>query len=130
MGEALKRLRRMVPAGPKDLVNVDKTIRETLRNAGEIEIVFDRRLTDRLKVILMIDNGGWSMEPYVESSRPCSTMPAHSSRTFGLTTSITPFTTLCGRMPDAITAPNNWKTFPVATPKRGSFWWRCKHVPL
>ena len=66
MGEALKRLRRMVPAGPKDLVNVDKTIRETLRNAGEIEIVFDRRLTDRLKVILMIDNGGWSMEPYVE----------------------------------------------------------------
>jgi uncharacterized protein with von Willebrand factor type A (vWA) domain len=41
-------------------------IRETLRNAGEIEIVFDRRLTDRLKVILMIDNGGWSMEPYVE----------------------------------------------------------------
>ena len=66
MGEALKRLRRMVPAGPKDLVNVDKTIRETLRNAGEIEIVFDRRLTDRLKVILMIDNGGWSMEPFVE----------------------------------------------------------------
>jgi hypothetical protein len=66
MGEALKRLRRLVPAGPKDLVNVDKTIRETLRNAGEIEIVFDRRLTDRLKVILMIDNGGWSMEPYVE----------------------------------------------------------------
>ncbi len=69
MGEALKRLRRMVPAGPKDLVNVDKTIHETLRNAGEIEIVFDRRLTDRLKVILMIDNGGWSMEPYVELVR-------------------------------------------------------------
>jgi hypothetical protein len=45
---------------------VDKTIYETMRNAGEIEIVFDRRLTDRLKVILMIDNGGWSMEPYVD----------------------------------------------------------------
>ena len=65
MGEALKRLRRMVPAGPKDMVNVDKTIYETMRNAGEIEIVFDRRLADRLKVILMIDNGGWSMDPYV-----------------------------------------------------------------
>lgn len=65
MGEALKRLRRMIPRGPKDVVNVDKTIRETMRNAGEIEIVFDRRLTDRLKVILMIDNGGWSMDPYV-----------------------------------------------------------------
>lgn len=66
MGEALKRLRRMIPTGPRDVVNVDKTIRETMRNAGEIEIVFDRRLADRLKVILMIDNGGWSMDPYVE----------------------------------------------------------------
>ncbi|MDZ4184211.1 MAG: hypothetical protein U1D97_04425, partial [Desulfuromonadales bacterium] len=66
MGEAMKRLRRMIPAGPRDLVNVEKTIYQTMRNAGEIEIVFDRRLSDRLKVILMIDNGGWSMDPYVE----------------------------------------------------------------
>ena len=66
MEEALKRLRRMIPTGPRDVVNVDKTIRETMRNAGEIEIIFDRRLTDRLKVVLMIDNGGWSMDPYVE----------------------------------------------------------------
>ncbi len=65
IGEALKRLRNLVPAGPKDRVNVDKTIYETMRNGGEIEIVFDRALKDRLKVILAIDNGGWSMEPYV-----------------------------------------------------------------
>jgi uncharacterized protein with von Willebrand factor type A (vWA) domain len=65
MGEALKRLRRMVPHGPRDVVNVDKTITETMRNGGEISIVFDRRLSDRLKVILMIDNGGWSMDPYI-----------------------------------------------------------------
>lgn len=65
MGEALKRLRRMVPSGPMDIVNVQKTIYETTRNAGEIELVFDRRLADRLKVILMIDNGGWSMDPYI-----------------------------------------------------------------
>ncbi|MDP2724914.1 MAG: hypothetical protein Q8O44_01445 [Syntrophales bacterium] len=65
IGEALKRLRQMVPSGPKDVVNVDKTIYETMRNAGEIEIIFDRRLTDRLKVILMIDNGGWSMDPFI-----------------------------------------------------------------
>jgi hypothetical protein len=32
----------MIPAGPKDQVNVDETIRETLRNGGEIEIDFDR----------------------------------------------------------------------------------------
>ena len=66
MGEALKRLRRMVPVGPRDRVNVDETIRATTKNAGEIEIVFDRSLRDRLKIILMIDNGGWSMDPYVD----------------------------------------------------------------
>ena len=65
MGEALKKLRRMVPAGPLDVVNVDKTIYQTMKNAGEIEIIFDRHLADRLKVILMIDNGGWSMDPYI-----------------------------------------------------------------
>jgi uncharacterized protein with von Willebrand factor type A (vWA) domain len=66
MGEALKRLRRMIPVGPKDRVNIEESIRATTRNAGEIEIVFDRDLRDRLKVILMIDNGGWSMDPYVD----------------------------------------------------------------
>ncbi len=65
MGEALKRLRNMVPMGPRDQVNIDKTIYETMKNCGEIEIVFDRRLKDRLKVILAIDNGGWSMDPYI-----------------------------------------------------------------
>ncbi|MBW1668745.1 MAG: hypothetical protein JRJ66_11975, partial [Deltaproteobacteria bacterium] len=66
MGEALKRLRNMVPVGPKDQVNIDETIYQTMKNAGEIEIVFDRSLKDRLKVILAIDNGGWSMDPYIE----------------------------------------------------------------
>ena len=65
VGEALKRLRNLVPSGPKDQVNIDETIYETMRNGGEIEIVFDRALKDRLKVILAIDNGGWSMDPYI-----------------------------------------------------------------
>lgn len=65
MGEALKRLRNMVPSGPKDQVNVRESIYRTMKNAGEIEIVFDRRLKDKLKVILAIDNGGFSMDPYV-----------------------------------------------------------------
>ena len=66
MGEALKRLRNMIPTGPRDQVNVDETIYQTMKNAGEIEIVFDRRLKDRLKIILAIDNGGWSMDPYID----------------------------------------------------------------
>jgi uncharacterized protein with von Willebrand factor type A (vWA) domain len=66
IGEALKRLRNMIPVGPKDQVNIDETIYQTMKNAGEIDIIFDRRLKDRLKVILAIDNGGWSMDPYIE----------------------------------------------------------------
>ena len=65
ISDALQRLRHMVPAGPKDNLNIDKTIYQTMKNAGEIEIVFDRALRDKLKMILMIDNGGFSMDPYV-----------------------------------------------------------------
>ena len=65
IGEALKRLRNLVPVGPKDTVSIDKTIYQTMKNAGEIEIIFDRSLKDRLTVILAIDNGGWSMDPYI-----------------------------------------------------------------
>ena len=65
IGEALKRLRNLVPSGPRDAINVDKSIYQTMKNGGEIEIVFDQSLRDRLKVVLMIDNGGWSMDPYV-----------------------------------------------------------------
>lgn len=65
IGEALKRLRNLIPTGPKDQVNVDETIYQTMKNAGEIEIIFDRCLKDRLSVVLAIDNGGWSMDPYI-----------------------------------------------------------------
>ena len=63
--EALKRLRNMVPHGPRDRVDIEETIAYTMKNAGEIEIVFKQSLKDRLKVVLAIDNGGVSMDPYV-----------------------------------------------------------------
>jgi len=66
IGEALKKLRNMVPRGAKDQLNIDESIYQTMKNGGEIEIVFDRGVVDRLKVILAIDNGGWSMDPYVK----------------------------------------------------------------
>jgi len=66
VGEALRRFRHMVPAGPKDRLNIDETIVRTVKNGGEIDIVFDRSLRDRLRILLLIDNGGWSMDPYVE----------------------------------------------------------------
>ncbi len=65
MMEALKKLKIMVPHGPKDRLDIDATIYQTMRNAGEIELVFSQSLRDRLKVILMIDNGGFSMDPHI-----------------------------------------------------------------
>ena len=65
VGEALKRLRNMIPDGPEDTVDIDETIYQTMKNGGEIEILFKRSLKDRLKLILAIDNGGWSMDPYI-----------------------------------------------------------------
>jgi len=65
IGEALKRLRNLIPQGARDQINVDASIYQTMKNGGEIELVFERGIVDRLKIILAIDNGGWSMEPYV-----------------------------------------------------------------
>ena len=67
IGEALKRLRNLVPQGAKDQLNIDATIYQTMKNGGEIELVFERGIVDRLKIILAIDNGGWSMEPHVDT---------------------------------------------------------------
>ena len=66
IGEALKRLRHLLPQGARDRLNIDATISRTIKNGGEIELVFERCLVDRLKVILAIDNGGWSMEPHID----------------------------------------------------------------
>jgi uncharacterized protein with von Willebrand factor type A (vWA) domain len=66
IGEALKRLRNLVPQGAKDQLNIDATVYQTMRNGGEIELVFERGIVDRLKIVLAIDNGGWSMEPHVD----------------------------------------------------------------
>lgn len=66
VGEALKRLRHLVPQGSRDDLDIDASISRTVKNGGEIELVFRRAVVDRLKVILAIDNGGWSMEPHIE----------------------------------------------------------------
>ncbi len=69
IGEALDRLRRMTPAGPRDQLDIDASIHETVRQGGEIELVFERREIDKLKLFIFLDNGGWSMTPYVRLTR-------------------------------------------------------------
>ncbi len=60
---ALKRLRKLEEIGKRDELDLDKTIDETARNAGDIEIIFDKRRKNDVKLILLMDVGG-SMTPY------------------------------------------------------------------
>jgi uncharacterized protein with von Willebrand factor type A (vWA) domain len=79
IGEALGALKHLAPEGPRDQLDIDASIRETVRQGGEIELVFNRRLRDRLDVALLIDNGGWSMLPY---SRMTQALFANARDTF------------------------------------------------
>lgn len=65
LAAALQRLRLLVPRGRRDRLDVDGSVAATVKNCGEIELHFTRRVVDRLQVILAYDNGGWSMEPHV-----------------------------------------------------------------
>lgn len=61
---ALKGLRQLAREGEEEL-DLDETIDETCRNAGDIELVYDRTRKNRVKLLLMMDAGG-SMAPYAE----------------------------------------------------------------
>lgn len=67
--QALEAMKHMKSEGPYTRLNLDKTIADTARNGGEIELVFERDLRDKISVVLMIDNGGYSMTPFIEITR-------------------------------------------------------------
>ncbi|GAB4329381.1 MAG: VWA domain-containing protein [Promethearchaeota archaeon] len=60
---ALKKLRELKRVGSVQELNLDKTIDETARNGGEIELVFESRKRNDLRLLLLMDVGG-SMTPY------------------------------------------------------------------
>ncbi|MCK4286272.1 MAG: VWA domain-containing protein, partial [Candidatus Lokiarchaeota archaeon] len=60
---ALKRLKKLEEIGKLDELNIDETIDKTAKNGGEIEIVFDKRRKNDVKILLLMDVGG-SMTPY------------------------------------------------------------------
>ncbi|MCE5333635.1 MAG: hypothetical protein LLG06_03505 [Desulfobacteraceae bacterium] len=64
--QTLASLRNLQFAGPETELDIDATIERTAKNGGEIELVFTRELRDRLKVIVLLDNGGYSMMPFVK----------------------------------------------------------------
>jgi len=63
--QALGAVKHMVPVGPKTELDLDETVKQAARNAGEIEPVFRSEMRDKVKVILLIDNGGYSMDWFV-----------------------------------------------------------------
>ncbi len=60
---ALKRLRQLTRVGPDTELDLDETIDETCRNAGEIELVFRPPRRNNLRLLLLMDVGG-TMDPY------------------------------------------------------------------
>ncbi|RME76312.1 MAG: hypothetical protein D6785_13910 [Planctomycetota bacterium] len=67
--QALATLKMLKPHGPPTELDIDATIRETCRLGGEIELVFQKELQDKLEVMVFLDNGGFSMTPYVSLVR-------------------------------------------------------------
>lgn len=63
MGMALRRLRAFSREGAEEELDLDATIDETAKNAGELEIVTRPPKRPNLRVILLMDVGG-SMDPY------------------------------------------------------------------
>ncbi len=64
--QVLASLRNFQLAGPETELDIDETISRTAKNGGEIDLVFTRERRDRLKLIVLLDNGGYSMEPYID----------------------------------------------------------------
>jgi len=60
---ALKRLKKLEEIGKRDELNIDKTIDHTAKNGGDIEIIFEKRRKNNVKLLLLMDVGG-SMTPY------------------------------------------------------------------
>jgi len=67
--QALETMKHMKNQGPRDVLNLDQTIQRTARNGGEIDLIFERDLRDKISVALLIDNGGYSMRPFVNITR-------------------------------------------------------------
>ena len=62
---SLRRLRQLTRLGEDTELDLDDTIDETCRNAGEIELVFRPPRRNNVRLLLLMDVGG-TMDPYFE----------------------------------------------------------------
>ena len=76
---ALRGLRRLGREGAQEELDLDETVDETCKNAGELEIVFRPPRRNRVKVLLLMDVGG-SMDPHAELVSRLFTAASRSGR--------------------------------------------------
>jgi uncharacterized protein with von Willebrand factor type A (vWA) domain len=76
---ALRGLRRLGREGAIEELDLDETVDQTCRNAGEIEVVFRPPRRNRVKVVLLMDVGG-SMDPHAELLSRLFTAASRSGR--------------------------------------------------
>lgn len=76
---ALRGLRRLGREGAEEELDLDETVDQTCRNAGEIEVVFRPPRRNRVKVALLMDVGG-SMDPHSELMSRLFTAASRSGR--------------------------------------------------
>jgi uncharacterized protein with von Willebrand factor type A (vWA) domain len=62
---ALRRLRQLTRTGPRSELDIDETVDETCKNAGEIELVFRAERRNDLRLLLLMDVGG-TMDPFFD----------------------------------------------------------------
>jgi uncharacterized protein with von Willebrand factor type A (vWA) domain len=62
---ALRGLRQLGREGAQEELDIDETVDETCRNAGELELIFRAPRRNRVKLMLLMDVGG-SMDPYAD----------------------------------------------------------------
>ena len=63
---ALRKLRQFIREGAEEELDIDKTIDETARNGGELEIVMRPPRKTNVRVLLLMDVGG-SMDPFAHT---------------------------------------------------------------
>ncbi|HVK72204.1 MAG TPA: VWA domain-containing protein [Kofleriaceae bacterium] len=76
---ALRGLRQLGREGADEELDLDETVDETCRNAGDLELVFRAPRRNRVKVILLMDVGG-SMDPHAELASRLFTAASRAGR--------------------------------------------------
>jgi uncharacterized protein len=77
---ALKGIRQLTRIGLEDELDLEGTIDKVAKNAGEIELIWQRSRKNNARVLLLMDTGG-SMDPYAALCSQLFTA-AHSSNHF------------------------------------------------